>query len=70
MQLFSLREVQARTSLGRSTIYRKVNDGTFPPPLKLSEGCVRWDAEDLETWRAALPRAGNDNSITTKQRAA
>lgn len=61
MQLFSLREVQAQVGLGRSTIYRKVGEGTFPPPLKLSEGCVRWDADDLETWKATLPRACNDN---------
>jgi len=62
MQLFSLTEVRAQVGLGRSTIYRKMAEGTFPPPLKLSEGCVRWDADDLEAWKAALPRACNDNT--------
>jgi prophage regulatory protein len=62
MQLWKLSEVTRATSLGRSTIYRKISEGTFPAPLKLSEGCVRWDAADLQTWRDALPKAANDNS--------
>jgi prophage regulatory protein len=61
MQLLKLTEVTKATSLGRSTIYRRIGEGTFPAPLKLSEGCVRWDSEDLEAWRKALPRAANDN---------
>lgn len=66
MQLLNLRQVVAATSLGRSTIYRRIAGGTFPAPLQLSEGCVRWDAEDLEEWRAALPRAANDNCTAAK----
>lgn len=62
MLLLKLKDVTRATSLGRSTIYRRIGEGTFPAPLKLSEGCVRWDADDLETWKASLPKAANDNS--------
>lgn len=61
MLLLKLSEVTKATSLGRSTIYRRIGEGTFPAPLKLSAGCVRWDADDLETWRAGL-KAANDNA--------
>ena len=61
MQLLKLGEVVAATRLGRSTIYRRISEGTFPAPLQLSAGCVRWDVADLETWLAGLPRAANDN---------
>lgn len=60
MQLLRLRDVTRATSLGRSSIYRKIGDGTFPAPLRLSPGCVRWDSDDLANWKAKL-RAANDN---------
>lgn len=34
-------EVERRTGLSRSTLYRKMRDGTFPVPLKVSERAVR-----------------------------
>lgn len=61
LQLLKLSDVTAATRLGKSTIYRRIDEGTFPAPLRLSAGCVRWDAEDLRTWRAALGKAANDN---------
>jgi len=70
MLLLKLTDVTRATGLGRSTIYRKIGEGTFPAPLALSAGCVRWDSDDLETWKATLPRACNDNSISTKHRIA
>jgi prophage regulatory protein len=62
MQLLALREVRQQTGLSRTTIYRKIASGEFPAPLRISAGCVRWDSDDLEAWRAALPRASNDNA--------
>ena len=70
MHLLRLSDVTKATSLGRSTIYRKIGEGTFPPPLQISAGCVRWDVTDLEAWRAALPKAANDNGVAAKAVAA
>jgi prophage regulatory protein len=60
MQLLKLTDVTRATSLGRSTVYRKIAEGNFPAPLRLSAGCVRWDAADLESWKSTL-KAANDN---------
>jgi prophage regulatory protein len=47
MQLMKLTDVTRATGLGRSTIYRRMGEGTFPAPLRLSAGCVRWDSAHL-----------------------
>lgn len=39
-RLLRLSEVRTRTALGRSTIYRKMRDGSFPEPLKIGAGAV------------------------------
>jgi prophage regulatory protein len=62
MLLLKLADVTKATGLGRSTVYRKISENTFPKPLQISPGCVRWDADHLQAWRDALPIAGNDNS--------
>jgi predicted DNA-binding transcriptional regulator AlpA len=33
-----------------ATIWRKVKEGTFPKPVKLSAGVTAWRASDLESW--------------------
>ena len=43
-------EVQARTSLGRSTIYRWFGRGSLPRPIWLSERVVRWVEAEVEEW--------------------
>ena len=42
--------VLKRTSLTRSTIYRKIQQGTFPRQVKLSERCAGWRQSDIDEW--------------------
>jgi prophage regulatory protein len=35
-------EVERSTGLSRSTIYRRINEGSFPAPYNLGGSCVRW----------------------------
>ncbi len=35
------------------TLWRKVKDGTFPAPLKLSERVTAWKVSDIRRWLAA-----------------
>ena len=35
-RIVRLKTVLARTGLSRSTIYRKIAEGTFPPQIKIS----------------------------------
>lgn len=48
--LLRLPEVRQRTSLGRSTIYRRVSAGTFPAPVPISAGLVAWYERDIDAW--------------------
>ncbi len=46
-------DVQRRTTLAKSTIYRMVRDGRFPRPIHLgSSRAVAWLEEDIENWLA------------------
>ncbi|MBX8802534.1 AlpA family phage regulatory protein [Ochrobactrum sp. MR28] len=49
-RLMHIKEVMVTTGLGRSTIYKKIKEGTFPPPLHISPGCVRWNDKDIIKW--------------------
>ena len=44
------RDVQARTGLSRSTIYRRVAEGTFPKPVNLGGRLVGWIAAEVQAW--------------------
>ena len=57
-RFLKLREVMRITSLGSSTIYRRMDAGTFPKPKVLSVACVRWRESDIEKWMADLPTRG------------
>lgn len=47
------REVEALTGLGRSSIYTKMEDGTFPLPVRLDCRSVRWLRSEVEDWQRA-----------------
>ena len=38
--------------ISRSTLWRRVQAGTFPVPIKLSARVTAWRAEDLRRWIA------------------
>ncbi|RRQ21971.1 helix-turn-helix transcriptional regulator [Thiohalobacter thiocyanaticus] len=42
--------VKARTGLSRSTIYLRVNEGTFPKPISLGARAVGWLESEIEDW--------------------
>jgi len=42
--------VRDRTGLSRSTIYRKIAEGTFPPQIKISINGVGWKESDIDRW--------------------
>ena len=45
--------------VGASTLWRWVNAGTFPKPVKLSERVTAWRCEDVRAW---LEQQGNDGA--------
>ena len=56
MRLLPLQEVMKITGIARATIYKKINEGSFPKAVKLSPTCVRWRSDEIEDWINQLPR--------------
>lgn len=51
-RIIRLNTVLARTGLSRSTIYRKIAEGTFPAQLRISVNGAGWRESDLNRWVA------------------
>jgi prophage regulatory protein len=43
-------QVEARTGLSRSTIYARIQDGTFPRPILLGSRAVGWISNEIDGW--------------------
>lgn len=43
-------QVEARTGLSRSGIYRSMANGRFPPPIQLGPRAVGWLESDVDHW--------------------
>ncbi|MBR0947515.1 prophage regulatory protein [Bradyrhizobium japonicum] len=51
-RIVRLKTVLARTGLSRSTIYRKIAEGTFPAQLRISMNGSGWHESDIDCWVA------------------
>ena len=51
-RIIRLKTVLSRTGLSRSTIYRKIAEGTFPAQLKISANGTGWHESDINRWIA------------------
>jgi prophage regulatory protein len=45
-------QVLARVPWSDTTLWRRVKDGTFPKPVRISPNCVAWREADVEAWIA------------------
>ena len=70
--------VKQRTGLSRTTVWRKVREGSFPAPVQLSAQTVAWREADLAAWERSLqpvsrmepPTSGRRRGRKLKQQAA
>ena len=53
--ILRIHDVVAVTRLSRSTIYRLIQAGKFPKPIKLTERASGWRYEAVEEWLNARP---------------
>ncbi|MFC3320411.1 MULTISPECIES: helix-turn-helix transcriptional regulator [Mesorhizobium] len=51
-RIIRLRTVLDRTGLSRSTLYRKIAEGTFPAQIKISINGAGWRESDVDRWIA------------------
>ena len=48
-------QVQSRTGLSRSSIYKRISERSFPPPVALGDrAVVGWIESDIDDWLAKL----------------
>jgi prophage regulatory protein len=57
IRLLKQSAVEDLTSLDRVTIWRRVRDGSFPRPLKISTNRVAWRESEVRAWVASLEAA-------------
>ncbi|MFD2447142.1 helix-turn-helix transcriptional regulator [Vogesella fluminis] len=50
IQLYRLPTVISLVGLSRSSIYRLMDDGAFPVPVKLGQRSVAWRSADVHAW--------------------
>ena len=55
-ELLSCQDVMRLTGIrSRSTNWRRINKGTFPNPVEIGFGQIRWRATEIEDWINDLP---------------
>ncbi len=59
-RLMRRRDVEETTGLSRSSIYRQMEEGTFPRSVRVTAGSVRWRKSDIDDWMESLPVTGGD----------
>ncbi|MDX3929886.1 MAG: AlpA family phage regulatory protein [Shinella sp.] len=63
-RIIRLNTVLSRTGLSRSTIYRKIAEGTFPAQIRISVNGAGWRESEINRWVADptkwRPRSGID----------
>ena len=47
MNLIKLPAVLARTAYGRTTLYKQIEEGLMPPPVKLSENTIAFPESEI-----------------------
>lgn len=49
------RDVLKVTGLSKSTLYREINEGSFPKPKQITRGSVAWSAAEIAAWQDSCP---------------
>ena len=53
IKILRRKQVQHRTGLSRSTIYLRLQEGTFPRPIRLGARAVGWLENEIDDWLLA-----------------
>jgi len=49
-RILRLKAVLDRTGLSRSTLYRKISQGSFPKQIAIADRCAGWRESAIEAW--------------------
>lgn len=50
MKLLKLKDIIVMTSLSKASVYRQMNAGTFPLPIRIGPRSVSWILSEIEEW--------------------
>jgi len=53
-----LKEVCRLVGVGKSMVYRMIQEGRFPAPYKPSPGAARWSEGEVIAWIASIKGGG------------
>ncbi len=63
-RIIRLKSVLSRTGLTRSTLYRKIAEGSFPAQIRISVNGAGWHESEVDLWVADpvrwRPKSGGD----------
>lgn len=68
VQLLRARDVQRELGISRTTIWRLVKAGEFPPPLRITSKVIAWRKSDIEEWQEQLADKCVDDALTLPAR--
>jgi prophage regulatory protein len=68
-ELLRLCDVVRITKLSNTTIYRRMDECSFPRQVKLSPGCARWRTSDIRSWLKDLKTPEELQHATRRQAA-
>ena len=60
-------EVERVTGLARTSIYRLMQSGDFPRPVKVGPAAVRWREGDITAWVESRPIAESDSASSPSE---
>lgn len=55
--LLTDREVAKHLNISKASVWRWLDEGRLPKPLKLSPGCTRWRADEIAAFIEAATQA-------------
>ena len=59
-RILRLKAVLERTGLSRSTMYRKIQNGSFPKHIQISDRCIGWRQSAVDAWMSNPMRYSAD----------
>ncbi|MCY4528256.1 MAG: AlpA family transcriptional regulator [Chloroflexi bacterium] len=67
-RLLRRRDVERITGVSRASIYRLMQQGVFPRPVKVGSTAVRWKESDIAAWIDSRPVAASELGSDTTAR--
>ena len=59
-KIFRRRELENRIGVKRSSIYKMMDEGLFPKPVRLGRRAVGWREEDIEHWLKQMQEVSDE----------